>query len=835
MSNWKIKQCDELCQPGREDAPSVVEVHPSPWIEIGAPVEIQEALMSKGLLSDSVLEDGEAEYCKWVAEKDWAYQCTFTDPGWTGSVRLVFGGLDTVSDIYLNGRRIGGSKTMYLPLTIDVTGALLEQNELLVYFHAFNKVIKIYGETMPDEWRGIVSPGAMLRKSGGDFGSYLGAVPCFTPIGIFGDVCLESPDAAEISVLDIDTSFHFDYTQANIRLEACGHGNDGNIEMEFEFLDEDGRTVFLERKPVEKTDTVSWKAESVFSIADPHLWWPKNYGAQPLYTMKAAVFEGGVLRDAIVRVTGLREVKMGGSLKFVVNGKPVKLWGANVGPIGGLSHRWEPAPAIAQIDLADKCNMNALRLWGPSKSYGEELYLEADRRGFMLWQDFFTGSAQLPNNEEYKSLFLAEAEHLVRRLKHHPSIFVWCGGNENIHMCEYLGITSQIGHEILFHDFRELCHKLDPHRYYHDTCPIGGRFSNDPSFGDTHGNRAFLSYLPGEENAVFYSEDIRTAPPKLDSLKRFIKGADLWPEGYSDIMTFGVVKPMPETWARRTQNFAERKFGSIEQYYDATDAESLVYKFGAAAGQSYHNAIANCRQGKAFYESANERKCNGYILWKLNNTWPAFYCGIVDYYMEPYIPYYAVKRAFAPVFIHIDVKDHIYVWGVNDTIEEVTGMLTITQVRLSKNAVERQLRIHASIPAGESKTTTNLDSFGFIWKDSILHAELTSDDGTVLARAYGFLDMERHLAFPESRLAMKISGDCLEISTDSFARCVEISGDENGDRFGWYFDDNYFDLMPYETRRIRISGRHTSGLVSAKAHYSRHMAEVTFNSAKSAI
>ena len=88
LSSWRIKQCDELCQPDGEDTPGIVDLHPSPWIEIGAPREIQEALIGLGLLSDSVLEDGEAEYCKWVAEKDWAYQCSFPDPGWTGSVRL---------------------------------------------------------------------------------------------------------------------------------------------------------------------------------------------------------------------------------------------------------------------------------------------------------------------------------------------------------------------------------------------------------------------------------------------------------------------------------------------------------------------------------------------------------------------------------------------------------------------------------------------------------------------------------------------------------------------------------------------------------------------------
>ena len=407
------------------------------------------------------------------------------------------------------------------------------------------------------------------------------------------------------------------------------------------------------------------------------------------------------------------------------------------------------------------------------------------------------------------------------RLRHHPSILVWCGGNENIYMTEYSEETGRIGHEILTHDFRKLCMDLDPDRYYHDTCPIGGTYTNDPRFGDTHGNRAYLAYMPGEQDANFFSEDIRTSPPALKSLERFISKEDLWPEGYADITSFGVVQPMPPAWARRIQNFAEQKFGPIEQYYDATDAASLVYKFGAAAGQSYYDTIAACRRGKPCYNSERERKCSGYLLWKLNNTWPAFYCGIVDFYLETHIPYFAVKRAFQPVFLNFDVQDQIHLWGVNDTTEEAAGTLTIRQFRLYKNEVVNEQTLSAAIQPGDSRILLNLDSFGFIRKDSVLHAVLTRSDGTEIARAIGFVDIERHQYFPEARLTLRMDGDVLELTTDRFARCVELEGDADGDRFGWVFEDNYFDLLPFETRRVKVEGKHAAGTVSAKAFYSR--------------
>ena len=77
LNSWKIKQCGSLAQPGQEDTPVLVKKYAGEWIEIGGIMEVQEALIQKGLLSGSIIEDADAEYCQWINENDWAYQCTF--------------------------------------------------------------------------------------------------------------------------------------------------------------------------------------------------------------------------------------------------------------------------------------------------------------------------------------------------------------------------------------------------------------------------------------------------------------------------------------------------------------------------------------------------------------------------------------------------------------------------------------------------------------------------------------------------------------------------------------------------------------------------------------
>lgn len=86
---------------------------------------------------------------------------------------------------------------------------------------------------------------------------------------------------------------------------------------------------------------------------------------------------------------------------------------------------------------------------------------------------------------------------------------------------------------------------------------------------------------------------------------------------------------------------------------------------------------------------------------------------------------------------------------------------------------------------------------------------------------------ERRLPFPAAKLTVSAEGDTLVITTDAYARCVELSGEtEEGDAFGWFFEDNYFDLLPFETRRVRVGGRHTAGTLTARAHYSPYSAHL---------
>lgn len=797
---------------------------------IGRPVTALEALIAAGEIGDSILEDGEAAYCEWVAEKDWLYTCEFSRPSAKGPIMLRFGGLDTDCEIWLNGAKIAEHHTMYLPLRLDITDRLSAQNRLAVYFHSPVKMYRWHEENMPEIWKNIVRPNAMMRKAPCDlFRNYLGVTPYFAPVGFFEDVTLELVDEAELTQTHCAVEMRYDLTAANVIFTAGVAGAAERAEVEFALENPDGQVVYVQRCPVRPDSDGTPSSSAAFTLDKPMLWWPRGYGRQPLCTAHFRLYVNGSLRDEAVRTVGFRRVELVGSLKFRINGTVIRMWGGNVGTMGTISHRWDPQKGCALLDKAEWCNFNTLRIWGPGDLLGDDFYDECDRRGIMVWQDFAIEPSQLPDTPQYMALFAAEAEHLVRRLRTHPCLMLWCGSNESMHMLDFHEETGRVGMEyLLTRVFPEICARLDFGRYYHTSCPTDGMYPNDPLFGDTHGHRCMMSYLPGEEYAVFFSEDIFTAPPELKSLRRFIPEKNIWPEGYADIASYGRENPFPPALRRRTNNFAETKLGPVERFYDATDAESLLYKYAAAAGYGYYDNITRLRRGKPAHDSAGPRRSNGHLVWKFNNTWPQFYCGLVDYYGECHIPYYDVRRALQPLLLTFDVGDHIYVWGVNDTPEDVAGVLTVRVFHLGQNRVIREMQCPVSSLAGHSSILTDLDGFGHFRRDSILYASLECD-GQHVARAVGTVDMERHLAFPQAKLSLRTEGDALIISTDSFARCVELSGlTPDGENFGWHFEDNYFDLFPFETKAVRVFGGHKAGAITARAHYSAYAETVAW-------
>ena len=159
------------------------------------------------------------------------------------------------------------------------------------------------------------------------------------------------------------------------------------------------------------------------------------------------------------------------------------------------------------FELAENANFNAFRVWGVVESPDDHFYELADERGFMLWQDF----TNLPLSADKESIEICKTEsaYMIKRLQHHPSVFLWCGGNENAlwHHKEYNGPLEDRGDwpgTAATDEIEKIVNKLDPDRYFFPTSPYMGIDPNDPKEGNTHGYTN-LWFVPGYDYLNFAS------------------------------------------------------------------------------------------------------------------------------------------------------------------------------------------------------------------------------------------------------------------------------------------------------------------------------------------
>ena len=166
-----------------------------------------------------MLETGNAQACKWVAERDWAFRCRFKKPEGGGPFYLDFLGLDAVVDIYLNGRLETRHRTMFMPAPVPAP-ALLPEDELMLYFHSPHKALQSLEAEIPPEQAGKIFPYCVLRKPRQDFLDHGGTNPYYTPVGTFDDVCLVCVDQSEFEDLDVDIRINEDLSRADISVRV---------------------------------------------------------------------------------------------------------------------------------------------------------------------------------------------------------------------------------------------------------------------------------------------------------------------------------------------------------------------------------------------------------------------------------------------------------------------------------------------------------------------------------------------------------------------------------------------------------------------------------------
>lgn len=203
--------------------------------------------------------------------------------------------------------------------------------------------------------------------------------------------------------------------------------------------------VYEERFPVDTSGV-----RGVITVNHPDLWYPVGYGSQPLYRVVVKLYKNDILLDTKYRNLGIRRARVvqkplaheeGTTFYVEINNIPIFCGGSNWIPADNILTRLTRQRYRDWLTLLVKGNQNMVRVWGGGIYEQDIFYDTADELGILVWQDFLFACGQYPCHSEFRDNIEREAITQIKRLRHHPSIVLLAGNNEDYQIAEYVPLN----------------------------------------------------------------------------------------------------------------------------------------------------------------------------------------------------------------------------------------------------------------------------------------------------------------------------------------------------------------------------------------------------------
>ena len=790
------------CAPETSDRISLADLGAS-WqvgVEGREPVDahvpgfVLQDLVRTGQLPDPYTGTHERDV-QWVEDSTWTYTASFVCPrGWSAfdSAALEFQGLNVFAAVEVNDLPVLNADNAHRTWT-TTPFQLLDSNRLRVTFipapEEGQRRLDAFGMALPasNEAKPIgrqVSP--FVRKPGYQFGWDWG--PRLAGPGIHGDVVLHrrTRDRASLEFPWAEV-VQADSTEAQL---LC-HGWNPDFSLE---LNLNGQSQNWQRRG----DTIV--------VPHPELWWPIHMGEQPLYEARWVHLPSGQMRQ---ERWGLRDLAWGEtpddhgtSFQLTVQGVPVFARGANIVPPDFHDFTDEDA-WLDLVQNAVDANMNMLRVWGGGV-YPPTAFFEAcDAQGILVWQDFMFACAMVPDNPAFQANVNAEATEHVKRLRHHPSLALWCGNNEvakawqswgwqemyNLHGQDSTRVAeaaSAMFNGLLPDVVKEHCVT-----FYLPTSP-----TLEADAGDAHAWGIWFGKEPWEyysrHEGRFASEYGLQSLPHLATLQE------------AGILTF----------QDEALQFRQRsKMDWLEPGFDGWDMmrHYMSTTVGAPARDSLETWIVQSQMTQAEgLRQALERhrtsmgKYAGSLYWSMNDVWPAVSWSTVDHAGRWKLGHHAAKRTNAPrtVLWERASEDSLRLQAFNDLPSPVSGHLAV-KCQTMDGVVLKDTSVAWRCPA-LGTTRLNLGPMD-LWretpKSSFLAWQWTdaAHPGDTLRQSALWEDAV-DVNLPTSHIDVSVSDDRLTIVSSGYVPMAWVGCDVPG-----RFSDNGMPLEPHVPVHITFS------------------------------
>ncbi len=600
---------------------------------------------------------------EWIPARTWLYRKVFTvDPALRNNrVRLVFEGVDYEAEFFLNGESLGTHTGMFTPATFEVSDRL--------HYGAENTLAVVI-QPAPSE-QPQVGRTSRVRTHKSRMTYWWDFCPRMIHLGIWDNVWLQVSGPVRIEDVFVRPQLTPDLRRADVSVSIALDSHQHQV-VEVETLLRLGDATVAREHSRHALAPGQTCLNACLRVAEPQLWWPNGHGEQPLYEAEVRVTleDDDRLSDVCTTRFGIRQVTLipnegaepaARPYTLLVNNRRIYAKGWNWVPLDVLYGVPRPDKLEHLLGLARQAHVNLLRVWGGGLIEREAFYNRCDELGIMVWQEFIQSSSGIdnipPDAPEFIAHMVREAEQIVPRRRNHPSLILWCGGNELTLRPEQPADDDQP----LLAALKATVARLDPDRLWLPTSPSGRLFSNslanierDPQgLHDVHGPWEYQGVagqctLYNRGASLLHSEFGVEGLTNLKTLQATIAEENRWPVTLDN----PVWHHLGAWWVHQpTWQAVFGEIADLEALVRATQlmqAEGLRYALEADRRRKYHNS--------------------GTLPWQFNEPYPMAACtSAVDYYGRPKPAYYAVALAYAP--LHISARFPTMAWAGRDAFE----------------------------------------------------------------------------------------------------------------------------------------------------------------------
>jgi beta-mannosidase len=753
------------------------------------PGSVYSFLLNNGEMEDPYYRDNELKALK-LMDDDYTFFRHFRVPHEMQKCQKVLlhcDGLDTICDIFINGSFAGNAYNMHRIWEFDITSFLKKgENEIQILFHSPVKYIR---DMLEKDYIGGTQHAMQgfphIRKAHSMYGWDWG--PRLPDAGIWRDISILGVDSSRIEDVCIIQQHY-----------------DGHAALTVNVKQSQSAEVYIIVSGPEGYEAVLRNGVKT-EIENPELWWPHGYGGQPLYTVKAELLENGCVVDTQIKRVGLRTMTIkrekdqwGESFSHCVNGIQIFAMGADYIPEDNILSRVTPGRTRRLLNQCVAANFNTIRVWGGGY-YPDEFFFDiCDELGLIVWQDFMFSCANYHLTIDFEKNIRAEFADNIKRIRHHPSLGLWCGNNE-MEMFQarysYHGTDKTRSDYIRMfeHIIPEALREYDPVTFYWPASPSsGGSFDNpnDPDRGDVHYWEVWHGGKPFAEYRKYFfryaSEFGFQSFPSMKTIESFTLSEDR--NIFSRIM---------EMHQRN-----EGANGKIMNYLSQTflypkDLDTLVYASQLLQAEAMRCGIEHWRRYRG--------RCMGAIYWQLNDIWPVASWSSIDYFGRWKALHYYAKRIFAPVMLScceagettnrisvvtepspIETSAHLCL--ANETLHEISGTVR-WYLRDAHSRVLESGEFSITVPQLSSQWCEKLDFKCTDFLNNYFSYEFITDNVCISSGSTLFT-APKHYHFENPCLTYEIQDGKITVHAAAYAKSVEISSPD----CDLLLSDNYFDM-----------------------------------------